>query len=70
MTNNSYSSEADPGYWVKQAFDNAYAAGVLHVAAAGNSGHPSGIGDNVIYPAAYTSVLAVAASDTVQEASR
>jgi subtilisin family serine protease len=60
----SLGSSSDPGLTVHQAFDNAYAAGVLCVAAAGNSGNPPGKGDNVGYPAAYLSVLAVAATDT------
>jgi len=63
VTNNSYGSSGDPGATVKAAFDNAYAAGVLHVAAAGNSGNPPGKGDNVIYPARWDSVIAVAATD-------
>jgi subtilisin family serine protease len=45
------------------AFDNSYAAGILQVAAAGNSGRPGGKGNNVTYPAAYTSVIGVAATD-------
>jgi|GEM_PF-494124 len=64
VTNNSYGSSGDPGTMVKAAFDNAYAAGVLHVAAAGNSGNPPGFFDNVIYPARWDSVIAVAATDT------
>jgi len=63
VTNNSYGSSGDPGMMVKAAFDNAYAAGVLHVAAAGNSGNPPGFFDNVIYPARWASVIAVAATD-------
>jgi len=63
VTNNSYGSSGDPGDTVKAAFDNAYAVGVLHVAAAGNSGTPPGKGDNVIYPARWESVIAVAATD-------
>ena len=63
VTNNSYGSSGDPGVTVKEAFDNAYAAGVLHVAAAGNSGTRMGTGDNVIYPARWESVIAVAATD-------
>jgi subtilisin len=64
VTNNSYGSSGDPGSLVQQAFDNAYYNyGILHVAAAGNSGNPPGRGDNVIYPARYDSVIAVAASD-------
>ncbi|MBA7671773.1 hypothetical protein ES703_79936 [subsurface metagenome] len=63
VTNNSYGSSGDPGTTVKAAFDNAYAVGVLHVAAAGNEGIPPGRGDNVIYPARWDSVIAVAATD-------
>lgn len=49
---------------LQQACDNAYAKGVLLVAAAGNSGNAAGKGDNVGYPAAYASVIAVAATDS------
>ncbi|MDO8690178.1 MAG: S8 family serine peptidase, partial [Dehalococcoidia bacterium] len=47
------------------AFDAAYASGlgVLIIGAAGNSGNARGKGNNVIYPAAYASVVAVAATD-------
>lgn len=45
----------------------AYDAGVLVVAAAGNSGNPPGRGDKVIYPAAYDTVIAVAATDQSDE---
>lgn len=45
------------------ACDVAYAAGVLLVAAAGNDGNPPGKGANVGYPAAYSSVIAVGATD-------
>ncbi len=62
VTNNSYGSSGDPGTAVKAAFDNAAAAGVLHIAAAGNTGNPPGRGDNVIFPARYESVIAVAAT--------
>jgi len=48
---------------LKKACQAAYDAGLLLVAAAGNSGNPPGIGDNIIYPAAYDSVIAVAATD-------
>jgi len=44
--------------------DAAYIEGHLLVAAAGNSGNRGGGGDNVIYPAKYDSVIAVAASDS------
>lgn len=63
ITNNSYGSSQDPGTLTKAAFDNAYAAGILHVAAAGNSGNPAGRGDNVGYPARYETVIAVAATN-------
>jgi subtilisin len=43
------------------AVDDAVANGVLIVAAAGNSGVASGIGDTMGYPGKYDSVLAVAA---------
>lgn len=49
---------------LRAACDNAYAAGVVVVAAAGNSGNPAGKGDNVGYPAKYESVIAVAATDS------
>jgi subtilisin len=62
VTNNSYGSSYDPGSTVRQAFDNAYAAGVVSIAAAGNSGTSDGAGENVCYPAAYPSVVAVAAT--------
>lgn len=66
VTNNSYGSSGDPDdrdpvESLEEAFDNA--SGILHVAAAGNNGNPPGRGDNVIYPAAYGSVIAVAATD-------
>lgn len=64
VTNNSYGSSSDPGVQVRDAFDNSYAAGILHIAAAGNEGNRPGIGDNVGYPAKYSSVIAVAASDS------
>jgi subtilisin len=61
ITNHSYGSLSDPGELVKAAFDNTYAAGVLHVAAAGNYGTLSGTGENCIYPARWATVLATAA---------
>ncbi|MBA3071949.1 MAG: S8 family serine peptidase [Nitrospirae bacterium] len=67
ITNNSYGSSTNPGITVEQAFDNAYNAGLLHVAAAGNSGNIKGTGDNVIYPARYASVIAIAATDNTDK---
>ena len=63
VTNNSYGSGQNPGGTVQAAFDNSAAAGVLHIAAAGNSGNPGGKGNNVGYPARYDSVVAVAATN-------
>lgn len=70
VTNNSYGSSSDPGEAVKTAFDNAVVAGVLHVAAAGNSGNPPGKGDNVIFPARWDSVIAVAATERSDKRAR
>jgi len=64
VTNNSYGSSVDPGLIVQSAFDAAYAAGVLHIASAGNSGRPNAKGDTVGYPGKYESVVAVAATDS------
>lgn len=44
------------------AVDAAYAAGVVVVAAAGNSGDGDGTTNEIIYPAKYSSVIAVAAT--------
>ena len=63
VVNLSLGSSQDPGSTVKAAFDNAEAKGLVIVAAGGNSGTPSGKGNNVIYPAKYASVIAVAATD-------
>lgn len=41
----------------------AYNAGLVLVAAAGNSGNPAGQGNNIIYPARYDEVIAVAATN-------
>lgn len=48
---------------LSDAFDQSAQRGVLHVAAAGNSGNVLGVGDNVVYPARYSSVIAVGATD-------
>jgi subtilisin family serine protease len=68
ITNNSYGSVQNPDLFpflpfVEGAFEAAYSLdGVLHVAAAGNEGGGENI-DSVIYPAKYSSVIAVAATD-------
>jgi subtilisin len=64
VTNNSYGSNLDPGLTVFMAFANAYADGILHVAAAGNSGNCSGKGGGIGFPAWYESVIAVTAVDS------
>jgi len=43
----------------KQAFDNSYSRGMLHIAAAGNDGNST-----MSYPASYDSVVSVAAVDS------
>ena len=48
---------------VETAVNNAYSAGLLLVAAAGNSGNSFGIGNNVGFPARYDAVIAVTATD-------
>ncbi len=67
VINLSLGKDRDPGSIVKQAFDNAEAKGVVIVAAAGNSGTLSGKGKNVIYPAKFASVIAVAATDSTDK---
>ncbi|MFM8581751.1 MAG: S8 family serine peptidase [Planctomycetaceae bacterium] len=56
VANLSLGSSTDPGTTVQTAFNNAYAAGLVIVASAGNSG--AGV-DTVGYPAKYASVIAV-----------
>ncbi len=48
---------------LRDACNAAESKGHLLVAAAGNEGNPPGRGDNVLYPARYDSVIAVAASN-------
>lgn len=55
---------------VETACNNAYNAGVLIVAAAGNSGRPNGSGDTVEYPGKYPTVIAVAATDSTDTRAR
>ncbi|OGZ45533.1 MAG: hypothetical protein A3C84_04205 [Candidatus Ryanbacteria bacterium RIFCSPHIGHO2_02_FULL_48_12] len=67
VINLSLGKDRDPGTTVKKAFDNAEAKGIVIVAAAGNSGTVSGKGKNVIYPAKFASVIAVAATDSTDK---
>src|SRR3990172_9151082 len=52
---------------LKSAVDTAYANNILVVAAAGNSGNKAGKNDSVSYPAKYSSVIAVAATSSVDK---
>jgi subtilisin family serine protease len=62
VVNMSFGSFGDPGQDVLDACDRAAAAGILLVAAAGNLGTFDGTGNNVTYPARYSSTMAVAAT--------
>jgi minor extracellular protease Epr len=53
-----------PSTALQQEVDKAYSQGVLVVAAAGNDGISDGSTDTVDYPAKYSSVIAVAATDS------
>jgi subtilisin len=64
VTNNSYGAGFHPGSIVEDAFARAAAAGIVMVAAAGNSGTSAGTGDTVSYPAHFDSVIAVAATSS------
>lgn len=67
VVNLSLGSSKNPGTAVETAFKNAAIAGVVIVAAAGNSGNTAGKGDNIIYPAKYASVIAVGATDSTNK---
>ncbi len=53
--------EEDPT--MKALLDKAYEKGILIVAAAGNEGHKTGKEQNVLYPAKFSSVIAVSATN-------
>lgn len=59
ITSNSWGSFLPSGQAMRDAFDNSYDAGVLHVAAAGNFYGLFGVS----YPARYESLIAVGATD-------
>lgn len=67
VVNLSLGNSKNPGTAVETAFDNAEAAGIAIVAAAGNSGNVAGKGDKIIYPAKYASVIAVGATDSTNK---
>jgi subtilisin/minor extracellular protease Epr len=52
---------------LESACSKAYDSGILLVAAAGNDGNKGGSGDSVDYPGAYSSVIAVAATDSMDK---
>ena len=62
ITNDSYGTETYSSK-LEAAFDALARDGVLNIAAAGNAGIFAGSGDNIIYPAKFASVVAVAAID-------
>lgn len=64
ITNNSFGSPTTMGSAAQAAYERAKLAGILNVAAAGNSGTCNTTTDTVEYPAKYTSTLAVAATDS------
>ncbi|NBP24812.1 MAG: hypothetical protein EBU81_09750 [Proteobacteria bacterium] len=66
VVNLSLGSTTDPGFTVRNAFDNAAKAGVFIVASAGNSG--AGV-DTVNYPGHFDSVVAVGSTTVLDDLS-
>jgi subtilisin len=62
IINMSLGSE-DDSISVSRAINNTYNAGILIVAAAGNSGNANGSGNTMDFPAKYDSVVSVGATD-------
>ncbi len=62
IINMSLGSE-DNSISISRAINNTYNAGILIVAAAGNSGNTAGTGNNIDYPARYNDVISVGATD-------
>jgi len=62
IINMSLGSE-DDSISVSRAINNTYNAGILIVAAAGNSGNANGSGNTMDFPAKYDSVISVGATD-------
>ncbi|MDP1562980.1 MAG: S8 family peptidase [Pirellulaceae bacterium] len=63
VTNHSYGGTSLSTLY-EAALRNSYARGMVHIAASGNSGRADGIGDNIVYPARFPSVVAVAATNS------
>jgi subtilisin len=64
VTNSSFGTQTDPGLTIKAAYDNAAAVGLVNVAAAGNRTGFFGTCTSVAFPARYSSVIAVTATDS------
>ncbi|MBI2980461.1 MAG: S8 family serine peptidase [Chloroflexi bacterium] len=63
VINMSFGSAMQMPSTIKDALDNAYNAGIVIVAGAGDGGNAGGTGDNIWNPARYESVIAVGATD-------
>jgi len=63
VINMSFGSSMNMTSSIIAALDNAYKAGIVIVAAAGNEGDASGEGNNIDAPARYAPVIAVGATD-------
>lgn len=64
VTNSSFGTSSDPGSDIRQAYDNAELAGLVNVAAAGNQSSFFRTCNAISFPARYSSVIAVTATDT------
>ncbi len=63
VINMSFGSPMNFPDTIKTALNNAYSAGIVIVAGAGNSGNPEGTGNNIWSPARIPSVIAVGATN-------
>ncbi len=64
IINSSYGTPTNPGTGLESAFATLEAKGIINVASAGNSGTCLGDTDTTEYPAMYSSVIAVSATDS------
>ncbi len=64
VLNSSFGDSVTPPTAVEAAYAAAEQAGIVNVAAAGNDGTCKGKGDNIEWPARYSSVIAVGATDS------
>ncbi len=67
IINSSYGTPTNPGAGLESAFATAEAKGIINVASAGNSGTCLGDTNTIEYPAMYSSVIAVSATDPVND---